>query len=141
MRRVFASPTSASAYSYDPYGLPLQTTTPLTDFGYAGLINEPDSGLGLATYRVYDPRVGRWISRDPIGERGDRAGNFCVYVNGDPVSDNDPAGLVSDSTPSNNQVQNAQVNAICKKLGLNKKQLRLLHDEITGKKPRISGYS
>ncbi|WP_370677821.1 RHS repeat-associated core domain-containing protein [Pleomorphomonas sp. PLEO] len=76
MRRVFASPTSAPAYGYDPYGVPQQTTAPLTDFGYADLITEPDSGLGLATYRAYDPRVGRWISRDPIGERGDPAGIY-----------------------------------------------------------------
>lgn len=46
VRRVFASPTNAPAYGYNPYGLPLQPTAPLTDFGYAGLINEPDSGLG-----------------------------------------------------------------------------------------------
>ncbi len=28
-----------------------------------------ESGLSLAVYRPYDPRTGRWPSRDPIGER------------------------------------------------------------------------
>ena len=34
-RRVFASSSNALAYSYDPYGNPLQSTAPLTDFNYA----------------------------------------------------------------------------------------------------------
>ncbi|WP_370678218.1 RHS repeat-associated core domain-containing protein [Pleomorphomonas sp. PLEO] len=93
VRRAFASPTSAPAYSYDPYGMPLQTTASLADFGYAGLLNEPDSGLGLATYRAYDPKVGRWISRDPIGERGDPARNLYGYVGEDPINHFDPLGL------------------------------------------------
>ncbi|WP_084633298.1 RHS repeat-associated core domain-containing protein [Pleomorphomonas oryzae] len=93
VRRVFASPSSAPTYSYDPYGVPLQTTAPLTDFGYAGLINEPDSGLGLANYRAYDPRVGRWISRDPIGERSSAEGNLYGYVEQSITNRVDPIGL------------------------------------------------
>ena len=68
VRRVFASVTSAPAYSYDPYGKALQSTAPLTDFGYAGMFYNSDSGLYLTQYRAYDPAVGRWLSRDPIGE-------------------------------------------------------------------------
>ena len=37
VRRVFASTSSALAYGYDPYGVALQATAPLTDFGYAGM--------------------------------------------------------------------------------------------------------
>ncbi|PKR89714.1 hypothetical protein CXZ10_07390 [Pleomorphomonas diazotrophica] len=116
VRRVFASPTNAPAYGYDPYGVPLQTTAPLIDFGYAGLFNEPDSGLGLATYRAYDPRVGRWISRDPIEERGSKPANYkglsgfnepyensyaentnndvnlYLYANANPIGNVDPDG-------------------------------------------------
>jgi hypothetical protein len=33
-RRVFASPTSAPAYDYDPYGVPLQSTAALTDSAF-----------------------------------------------------------------------------------------------------------
>jgi RHS repeat-associated protein len=70
-RRVFASPTTAPAYDYDPYGVPLQGTAPLTDFGYAGMFYNADSGLYLTLYRAYDPVAGRWLSRDPMGEVGD----------------------------------------------------------------------
>jgi RHS repeat-associated protein len=65
---VFASTSSAPAYSYDSYGNALQTIAPVTDFNYAGMFYNADSGLYLTQYRVYDPVAGRWLSRDPIGE-------------------------------------------------------------------------
>ena len=68
VRRVFASASSAPAYAYDPYGNPLQGTAPLTDFNYAGMFYNADSGLYLTQYRAYDPVAGRWLSRDPLGE-------------------------------------------------------------------------
>ena len=73
VRRVFASAGSAPAYGYDPYGNALQTTAPLTDFGYAGMFYNADSGLYLTQYRAYDPVSGRWLSRDPLGEVSDIA--------------------------------------------------------------------
>ncbi|MGX5805916.1 RHS repeat-associated core domain-containing protein [Bradyrhizobium sp. Arg314] len=68
VRRVFASTTNAPSYDYDPYGNTLQATPRLTDFGYAGTFSSADSGLHLARHRVYDPNVGRWLSRDPIDD-------------------------------------------------------------------------
>ncbi len=76
MRRAFASASSAPAYGYDPYGNALQATAPLTDFGYAGMLYNADSGLYLTQYRAYNPAVGRWLSRDPMGERSDPAANL-----------------------------------------------------------------
>jgi RHS repeat-associated protein len=74
------------AYDYDPYGVPLQTTAPATDFGYAGVFNNTDSGLGLTWYRAYDSIIGRWVSRDPLGEDADPLGNLYAYVGGDSVN-------------------------------------------------------
>jgi RHS repeat-associated protein len=85
VRRVFASASSAPAYSYDPYGVPLQTTAALTDFGFAGLFANDDSGLYLTKYRIYDPIAGRWLTRDPVGESGDASANLYAYVGGNPV--------------------------------------------------------
>jgi RHS repeat-associated protein len=70
-RRVFASTTSAPAYSYDPYGNALQATAPVADFNYAGMFYHADSGLYLTHYRAYDPVPGRWLSRDPMGRQDD----------------------------------------------------------------------
>ncbi|WIM09100.1 RHS repeat-associated core domain-containing protein [Enhydrobacter sp.] len=68
VRRAFASTISAPAYSYDRYGVPLQSTAPVTDFVYGGMFYNADSGLYLTNYRAYDPVAGRWLSRDPLGE-------------------------------------------------------------------------
>jgi RHS repeat-associated protein len=92
VRRVFASATSAAAYGYDPYGNALQATAPVTDFGYAGMFRNADSGLYLTRYRAYDPAAGRWLSRDPVGEVSDPVGNLYNYAGGDPVSRIDPNG-------------------------------------------------
>jgi len=41
--------------------------------------------------RPYDPNLGRWIQRDPIGEKGGL--NLYAYVENNPVSLVDPLGL------------------------------------------------
>jgi RHS repeat-associated protein len=99
VRRAFASPTSAPAYSYDPYGVPLQATAPVTDFVYGGMFYNADSGLYLTTYRAYDPAAGRWLSRDPIGEKADPKGNLYAYVRGNPVGATDALGLLALTIP------------------------------------------
>ena len=44
--------------------------------------------------RDYDPEIGRWIEKDPIGFRGDDP-NLYGYVFADPVNFRDPSGLVT----------------------------------------------
>src|SRR5439155_12498012 len=60
-------------------------------FGYTGHYFHQPSGLNLATYRAYSATLGRWISRDPIGERGGI--NLYGYVENDPIRRIDPLGL------------------------------------------------
>jgi RHS repeat-associated protein len=93
VRRTFASTSSAPAYGYDAYGVPLQATAPMTDFVHAGIFYNADSGLYLTTYRGYDPLTGRWLSRDPIGEAA--AVNLYGYAAANPVSYVDPSGLAA----------------------------------------------
>ncbi|ACA20387.1 YD repeat-containing protein [Methylobacterium sp. 4-46] len=71
VRRAFASAGGAPAFAYDPYGNALQGGAPVTDFGFAGMFYHAESGLYLTHFRAYDPAIGRWISRDPIGELAD----------------------------------------------------------------------
>jgi len=92
VRRVFASTSSAPAYGYDPYGVPLQATAPLTDFVYGGMLYSADSGLYLTQYRAYDPIAGRWLSRDLLGESTDPTVNLYAYVGGNPISQLDSSG-------------------------------------------------
>lgn len=99
VRRVFASTTNAPAYGYDSYGNALQGGASLTDFGYAGLFFHAGSGLYLTEFRAYDPVAGRWLSREPLGESADQAGNLYSYVEGDPINLTDPTGEIAAAIP------------------------------------------
>jgi RHS repeat-associated protein len=75
---------------YDEYGN--ENGVPhLGLFGYAGHVTLPGVGLVHMRARAYDPRVGRFLSPDPIGYAG--GVNFYGYVGGDPVNAIDPNGF------------------------------------------------
>jgi len=92
--------------SFDPYGKPttLVNTTP-ADFGYAGMYLHSRSGMNLTKYRAYRSDLGRWISRDPLGEKG--GANLYKYVSNNPTNFTDPAGLMG--MPSGSSVNPANV--------------------------------
>ncbi|MDA8383507.1 MAG: RHS repeat protein [Betaproteobacteria bacterium] len=76
---------------YSAYGALAASSGMQPAFGFAGMLRDPSTGLYLTQYREYDPSVGRWLSRDPIGEAGGE--NIYAYVNGSPVNQVDPSGL------------------------------------------------
>jgi RHS repeat-associated protein len=81
-----------ASYDYDPYGrLQPAAGDPAPGRAFAGYPNHAPSGLYLTQYRAYDPDLGVWLSRDPIGEAG--GVNLYAYVSGDPVNGIDPLGL------------------------------------------------
>jgi|GEM_PF-3768446 len=53
-------------------------------FGYAGGLQDRDTGLIRFGARDYDPMVGRWTSKEPLGFNG--SSNFYVYAENDPVN-------------------------------------------------------
>ncbi len=63
----------------------------VTDFCY-GYIS--DCPLVYCHHRWYDPKSGRWISRDPAGLEGGE--NLYEFCNGNPLTLADPSGLDSD---------------------------------------------
>jgi RHS repeat-associated protein len=78
---------------YSAYGVRTVTSTGpgVPEQGYTGHLHHTSSGLVLAPYRAYDPELGRWLSEDPIGERGGL--NLYGYVRNGPITKNDPLGL------------------------------------------------
>ncbi|MBK8915522.1 MAG: hypothetical protein IPM64_13165 [Phycisphaerales bacterium] len=95
----------AAKYEYDPYGNivgpdadsdgniadeagPYASINP---FRFSTKFLDPETGLYYYGYRYYSPRLGRWISRDPIGE-DDHRGLYC-FVHNWPTDYVDPCGL------------------------------------------------
>ena len=79
-------------YDYDPWGRRTQLYgTAQPPIGYAGYYLHGPTGLNLAVFRAYDPDLGQWLSRDPIGEAGGI--RLHGYVGNDPVNGVDPLGL------------------------------------------------
>jgi RHS repeat-associated protein len=85
---------SIARYDYDTFG---GRTTVFANGGYSCLVGytghyvHSATGLYLAWYRAYEAGVGRWLNRDPIGERGGL--NIYLYVKNRPLTFNDRLGL------------------------------------------------
>ncbi|MBI1754598.1 MAG: Ig-like domain-containing protein [Acidobacteria bacterium] len=79
-------------YEYDPYGNVTKISGDRDSvFLYTGHFWHQQSGLYLTYFRAYDPNLGRWISRDPSGERSST--NLYAYVGSSPIGFMDPSGL------------------------------------------------
>jgi RHS repeat-associated protein len=59
--------TVTARYSYDPHGRPTQLSGSLhSDFGFAGMFYPQELAINMTRFRLYDPNIGRWLSRDPF---------------------------------------------------------------------------
>ena len=80
---------------YDAWGNITSDTNPgFQPFGFAGGLYDADTGLVHFGARDYDPGIGRWTTRDPLGFAGGDT-NLYGYVLQDPVNGIDPRGLWS----------------------------------------------
>ena len=112
LARIDGGRTAAAYYHADGLGSILKTTDgagnavhayrittpgepsrPGAEPGYAftGREWDPETGLYYYRARYYDPKVGRFISEDPIGFEG--GVNFYAYVENNPANAIDPLGL------------------------------------------------
>jgi len=82
---------------YDTFGNILRDSNEAfkVPFGFAGGLQDGDTGLVRFGYRDYDPFTGKWTAKDPIGFSGGDS-NLYGYVLGDPVGGIDPKGLCDD---------------------------------------------
>ena len=82
-------------YDYDPFGRrTLLAGDVEADFGLAGMFWSPEAELAVTRFRIYDPELGRWLSRDPLGMAEARQGpNLYAYVANNPLNLVDPLGL------------------------------------------------
>jgi RHS repeat-associated protein len=94
VRMVLDASTGAvvQTISYDPWGVPSSDTSAWAQpFGFAGGLRLAGVELWHFGMRDYDPTLGRFTTRDPIGLDGGL--NLYMYAGGDPVNVIDPSGL------------------------------------------------
>lgn len=79
--------------SYDPFGnliMPTSSNAKDFKFRFSSKYCDDETGLYYYGYRFYSPGLGRWLSRDPSGERG--GDNLYMYVDNDALNLIDPDG-------------------------------------------------
>ena len=76
---------------YDPYGN-LLTGAAAGRYAFTGREWDPETGLYYYRARYYDPKLGRFLSEDPIGFAA--GPNVYAYADGDPIGISDPLGLM-----------------------------------------------
>jgi RHS repeat-associated protein len=87
---------STARYRYDAFGKTLQATGPaavMNRYRFSTKPLESGSGLAFYGYRYLSPELGRWVSRDPIEERG--GVNLYGMVGNGAISEVDRLGLAA----------------------------------------------
>jgi len=85
---------------YYPYGQELNfSSTCSTSYKFTGYERDAETGIDYAFARYYNPRIGRFMSGDPIGgDTPDPQGhNLYSYTRSNPLNLIDPSGLSPDS--------------------------------------------
>jgi RHS repeat-associated protein len=85
------------SYSYDPFGKTTGVSKNSNGARYVGgvsVFSDDDTGLQYMWNRWYDPELGRFISRDPLGFGGGDT-NLYAYVGNNPLNGVDPYGLAT----------------------------------------------
>ena len=89
-----ADGTTVATYEYGPFGEPLRETGPLAKahpHRWSSKYTDEETGFSYYGYRYYVPSAGRWLSRDPIDERG--GVGLYAFVYNDAIGWMDVLGL------------------------------------------------
>jgi RHS repeat-associated protein len=81
-------------YEYGPFGEVIRATGPmakLNPFRFSTKYCDDETDLVYYGYRYYNPSTGRWLSKDPIGEKGGK--NLYAFLRNHPISSVDRLGL------------------------------------------------
>ncbi|MCX6883825.1 MAG: RHS repeat-associated core domain-containing protein [Verrucomicrobia bacterium] len=96
-----ADGTDSARYEYGPFGEVIRATGPMAKsnpFRFSTQYQDDETDLVCYLHRYYNPSAGRWLSRDPLGERG--GANAYGFIGNEPVNDVDVLGLLAASVVS-----------------------------------------
>lgn len=100
IQRVSETGSVLSSDQYDGFGNRQTTDTTQDAFGFCGQwgnYTDSETNLCLMTHRYYDPAIGRFLTRDPIGYAGGI--NLYAYCQNGPINYADPYGTFRLSVP------------------------------------------
>jgi RHS repeat-associated protein len=80
-----------SSYRYDVFGNIIEKLRLDQPFKFSTKRHDESTGLSYYGYRFYNPAIGRWITRDPLGEAGGI--NLYGFVGNNPINRVDLLGL------------------------------------------------
>ena len=78
------------AFRYDPFGTLIAKRGTAQPFGFSTKRTDQATGLVYFGARWYAPHLGRWMTKDPLGETGGL--NLYAYVFNNPINWIDPYG-------------------------------------------------
>ena len=87
-----SSQNPVASYRYDVFGVPLKKTGTFDQpYRFSTKQYDKDTGVYTYEYRFYNPSIGKWMTRDPLGEAGGI--NLYGFVGNNAVNYYDPWGL------------------------------------------------
>jgi RHS repeat-associated protein len=92
------SGAAGAVYEYGPFGELIRSSgvyAATNPFRFSTKYQDKETDLLYYGYRYYNPSTGRWLSRDPIEERGGR--NVFAFVSNNAISQFDARGLYGES--------------------------------------------
>ncbi len=85
---------TVATYEYAPFGEPVRVSGPaakVSPFGFSTKYADKETGFCYYGHRYYDPELGHWISREPLGEM--ESANLYAFCGNDPINNYDFLGL------------------------------------------------
>ncbi len=89
-----SSQAISGTQDYDAFGMAVSSTGIKNPLGFAGdygYQEDAETGLKLLGHRLYDPSIGRFLERDPVGS----GMNWYGYGENNPLSRIDEGGFMS----------------------------------------------